>query len=49
MFDRMFLDGDNNDLLYVHVGFNGNDTVLILFHGGSRTDIDKFIVELNAR
>lgn len=48
-FDRMYLDTDSNDLLYVHVGFNGNDTVLILFQGGNRADIDKFNGELNAQ
>ncbi|MDE6512089.1 MAG: hypothetical protein K2L00_08390 [Muribaculaceae bacterium] len=48
-FDRMFLDGDNNDLLYVHVGLNGNDTALVLIQGGNRRDIDKFIEELNGQ
>ncbi len=41
-FDRFFLDEANN-LLYVHIGINGNDSVLILFKGGKRKNIDKFI------
>lgn len=48
-FDRLFLDADNSTLLYVHVGINGNDTVLILFRDGSRPDIDKFIDKFNAQ
>lgn len=29
--DWLFLDQVNGDLLYVHIGINGNDSVLILF------------------
>ena len=45
-FDRWFLDQVNDSLLYVHIGINGNDSVLILFKGGKRKDIDKFINKL---
>ncbi len=47
-FDRFFLEEGSNDLLYVHVGINGNDTVLILFQGGERGEIDKFLEKLKA-
>lgn len=46
-FDRMFLDERTNHLLYVHVGLGGNDTVLILFKGGRKTDILDFLSTLN--
>ncbi len=42
-FDRMFLDKKTNYLLYVHMGFGGNDSVLIIFRGGSKEDITTFI------
>lgn len=42
-FDRMFLDKHTNYLLYVHMGFGGNDSVLIIFRGGSKEDITTFI------
>lgn len=45
-FDRLFLDESNNSLLYVHIGINGNDSVLILFRGGKRKNIEKFIEEI---
>ena len=45
-FDRWFLDQVNDSLLYVHIGINGKDSVLILFKGGKRKDIDKFINKL---
>ena len=48
-FDRLYFDPVSNNLLYVHVGLNVNDTALVLIQGGNRTDIDKFIVELNAQ
>lgn len=46
--DRWFLDQVNGSLLYVHIGINGNDSVLILFKGGKRKDIDKFINKITA-
>lgn len=45
-FDRLFLDTINNNLLYVHIGINGNDSVLILFKGGKRKNIEKFFDKL---
>lgn len=42
-FDRMFLDKKTNYLLYVHMGFGGNDSVLIIFRGGSKRAIEKFL------
>ncbi len=45
-FDRLFLDESTNNLLYVHIGINGNDTVLILFKGGKRENIKKFIEKI---
>ena len=42
-FDRWFLDQVNGSLLYVHIGINGNDSVLILLKGGKRKAIDKFL------
>lgn len=47
-FDRIFLDRKTYELLYVHIGLGGNDTVLILFRDGAIHAIDKFINELNA-
>lgn len=47
-FDRWFIDQVNGSLLYVHIGINGNDSVLILFKGGKRKDIDKFISKITA-
>lgn len=47
-FDRLFLDEANNNLLYVHIGINGNDSVLIFFKGGKRKEIDKFINKIAA-
>lgn len=45
-FDRLFLDENTNNLLYVHIGINGNDSVLILFKGGKRENINKFIEKI---
>lgn len=45
-FDRMFLDNETNYLLYVHMGFGSNDSVLILFKGGNRKKIENFIDSL---
>lgn len=45
-FDRMFLDKKTNYLLYVHIGFGGNDSVLILFKGGNRKKNENFIDSL---
>jgi len=42
-FGRMFLDQKTNYLLYVHMGFGGNDSVLIIFRGGSKKDVTTFI------
>lgn len=42
-FDRVFLDRENYDVLYVHLGFGGNDSVLILFRDGDRSVVDSFI------
>lgn len=42
-FDRMFLDKKTNYLLYVHMGFGGNDSVLIIFSGGSKRAIEQFL------
>lgn len=42
-FDRMFLDKKTNYLLCVHMGFGDNDSVLIIFRGGSKEDITTFI------
>ncbi len=47
-FDRLFLDQVNGYLLYVHIGINGNDSVIILFKGGKRKNIDKFINKITA-
>ncbi|MBD5267949.1 MAG: hypothetical protein HDS41_07245 [Bacteroides sp.] len=47
-FDRLFLDQVNYYLLYVHIGISGNDSVLILFKGGKRKNIDKFINKITA-
>lgn len=47
-FDRWFLDQSNGNLLYVHIGINGNDSVLILFKGGKRKYVDKFINKIIA-
>lgn len=47
-FDRLFLDHVNDYLLYVHIGINGNDSVIILFKGGKRKNIDKFINKITA-
>lgn len=46
-FDRMFFNDENNHLLYVHVGLGGNDTVLILFIGGTKHNIQNFIRSLS--
>lgn len=46
-FDRIFLNKTTYDLLYVHIGLGGNDSVLILFHDGIIDAIDKFIDGLN--
>ena len=46
MFDRLFLNKDTYDVLYVHLGFRGNDSVLILFKGGKREAVDSFIESL---
>ena len=46
-FDRIFLDKTNYNLLYVHIGLGGNDSVLILFSNGERFKIQQFIKELN--
>lgn len=46
-FDRIFLDKTNYNLLYVHIGFGGNDSVLILFSNGERYNIQQFIKKLN--
>lgn len=48
-FDRWFLDQVNGSLLYVHIGINGNDSVLILFKGGKRKAINKFINKITAK
>lgn len=48
-FDRWFLNQVNGSLLYVHIGINGNDSVLILFKGGKRKAIDKFINKITAK
>lgn len=48
-FDRIFLNKTNYDLLYVHIGHGGNDSVLILFRNGSEEAITKFITKLNTR
>lgn len=45
-FDRLFLNKDTYDVLYVHLGFRGNDSVLILFKGGKREAVDSFIESL---
>lgn len=45
-FDRMFLDKGTNYLLYVHMGFGGNDSVLIIFKGGSKSAINQFLKNL---
>lgn len=42
-FDRMFFDKKTNYLLYVHMGFGSNDSVLIIFRDGSKEDITTFI------
>ena len=42
-FDRIYLDKSNYNLLYVHIGLGGNDSVLILFRGGNRNCINDFI------
>ena len=47
-FDRIFLDKSTCDLLFVHIGLGGNDSVLILFRGGMRKDIDKFLMTINS-
>lgn len=46
-FDRIFINKITYDLLYVHIGFGGNDSVLILFSDGIRKDIDKYLFKLN--
>lgn len=45
-FDRIFINTITYDLLYVHIGLVGNDTVLILFRGGNRKCIDEFIKDI---
>lgn len=47
-FDRLYLDEATDNLLYVHIGINGNDSVLIFFKGGKRKNIDKFINQITA-
>lgn len=42
-FDRIFLDKDNSLLLYIHIGLAGNDSILILFKGGTIDAIKDFI------
>lgn len=46
-FDRIFINKITYDLLYVHIGFGGNDSVLILFSDGIREEIDKYLIKLN--
>lgn len=46
-FDLIFLDKTNYNLLYVHIGFGGNDSVLILFSNGEQYNIQQFIKKLN--
>lgn len=46
-FDRIFINKITYDLLYVHIGLGGNDSVLILFSDGIRKDIDKYLIKLN--
>lgn len=46
-FDRIFLDKTNYNLLYVHIGFGGNDSVLILFSNGEQYNIQQFIKKIN--
>ncbi|MCM1521985.1 MAG: hypothetical protein NC039_04965 [Muribaculaceae bacterium] len=45
-FDRIFLDKQTYNLLYVHIGRGGNDSVLVLFRGGSKDAIEKFLKDL---
>lgn len=45
-FDRMFLDKNTNYLLYVHIGFGGNDSVLIIFRGADNSEIEQFLKNL---
>lgn len=45
-FDRIFLDKSKYILLYVHIGFGGNDSVLILFRDGDINAINSFIKQI---
>lgn len=48
VFDRIFVNEANDQMLYVHAGFGGNDTVAVLFTGGNKDSIKAFIDKLNA-